>query len=348
MEAAMTMKIVRDLADGKLHVWSGGFAQRPTDNDDALTAVVFVHGILSSHERFGTCCNKLAETNRSWRFFYVDYDYHTPMEDNGRWLALTLRQHFRDKDNVIIVAHSMGGLVSRIACLSERLPFIRMLFLLATPNHGAIRTPCLTLLAAMTRDLVGVIWGLRPKKKGVFDLTRADEVMTPYVSDDNARSNVLNIGYVSIPGRYFHNSRPAVEHFTRGAWKAVFGGIDVGFELTRALLPLFSITLKRAHDGIVEEESNSLTPDISERKSEKGGQIRARGLDRSSPVYYAHIAPDEVIDCVHTEVPDNIFVIRLIEDIIRAGGLGAWVIHRQAQFPSLISYTDHGNIPQAH
>jgi hypothetical protein len=110
MDATMTMKIVRDLADGKLHVWSGGFAERPTDIEDALTAVVFVHGILSSHEYcFRKCYDTLAKNNGSWRFFYVDYDYWTPMEDNGRWLASTLRQHFRDKDNVIIVAHSMGG-----------------------------------------------------------------------------------------------------------------------------------------------------------------------------------------------------------------------------------------------
>lgn len=341
----MTKKVVRDLADGRLHTWSGGFAERPDDDQDALTAVVFVHGILSSHERFKTCCDKLAETNPDWKFFYVDYDYWSPMEDNARSLASTLRQHFRDGDNVILVAHSMGGIVSRIACLSERLPFVRTLFLLATPNHGAVRTAGLSLLAEMTRGTVGVIWGIRPKTKGVFDVTRAEEVMKPFMNDYDARSNVSNIDYISVPGRYFYNGRPAIEHFTRGAWKAVFGSIDVGLELTRGLLPLFSITLKRAHDGIVEEESNSLTPDRPERTSEKGEQIEARRLDNSSPVRYAHIAPFDAITCVHTELPDNLTVIKLIEDIIRAGNLGSWVNHRRRQFPFRIEFTEHGNLP---
>ena len=86
----MTMKIVRDLAVGKLHVWSVGLEERPADfarpadNDDALTAVVFVHGILSNHERyFRECYDTLAKNNGSWRFLYVDYDYFAPMEDNG-------------------------------------------------------------------------------------------------------------------------------------------------------------------------------------------------------------------------------------------------------------------------
>jgi hypothetical protein len=145
--------------------------------------------------------------------------------------------------------------------------------------------------------------------------------MKPYLSDDNTRSNASNIDYISVPGRYFHSDRPPVEHFTRGTMHAVFGSFDVGFELAHALWPLFSITLKRAHDGIVEEESNSLTPDKPERTSEKGEQIEARKRDNSSPARYSHIAPFSAIDCVHTGVQNNMVVVKLIEDIIRAGSL---------------------------
>lgn len=193
-----------------------------------------------------------------------------------------------------------------------------------------------------------MIWGLRPKSKGVFDLTRADEVMEQYLSDDNTRSNASNIDYVTVPGRYFHLNRPPVEHFTRGTMHAVFGSLDVGFELAHALWPFFSITMKRAHDGIVEEESNSLTPDQPERESEKGGQIQARQSNNSSAARYAHIAPYSAINCIHTKIQSDVVVIKLIEDIINAGSLESWLVHRLADFASKNKIQLpllHGNLP---
>src|SRR5215472_17961543 len=141
-------------------------------------------------------------------------------------------------------------------------PFIRMLFLLATPNHGAFRTSSLGVLAQMTRAITGTIWGIRPRKVGILDLTRVTKIMAPYI--ENLR-RTDHIDYISVPGRYFHVQRGIFDHSLSDSWKVIFGGLDVGFDIARGLLPLFSIKLERAHDGIVEEASNSLIPEKSER-----------------------------------------------------------------------------------
>lgn len=234
-------KIARDINQHRLHEWSGEPVQVPPDEKPGFTAIVFIHGILSSHERFKKCQSGLAQRNPDWRFFYVDYDYHAPILENGANFAETLRKHFRDKDDVVVIAHSMGGLVARLACLRLKMPFIRSMFLLATPNHGAFRTSSLSVLAQLLRILTGEVWGIRSKKRGIFELTEIRKIMTPYVGDPQYVKNTEAIDYISVPGRYFHSERSVFEHGTRDPWKDIFEAIDVGFDLIRALVPPLSI-----------------------------------------------------------------------------------------------------------
>lgn len=58
---------------------------------------------------------------------------------NGRQFYSTLRANFSDTDSVYIVAHSMGGLVTRVTLSREsgELPFIRLVITLATPHYGS-------------------------------------------------------------------------------------------------------------------------------------------------------------------------------------------------------------------
>lgn len=322
-------RVPRDMHFELLHTWPTGDTTPPPKDHLPVKAIVFVHGILSDHLRFATCQNGLAITKQDWLFYYVDYDYHAPLADNGKHLSHTLRRYFSAQDEVIVVAHSMGGLITRIACLSHHLPFVRKVFLLATPNHGAFRTSSLSTAAQMARELTQLIWGLRQKKVGIIDLTRVTEIMARYIRD---AQHVQDIDYISIPGRYFHDERGRFDPDVPDIWKMAFGGMDAGFELARGLLPLFSVKLDRAHDGIVEEASNNLIPEepssaanlnLAARTSEKWDSIRRA---RSDPrITYAHLVPYSARELVHVNVPDDPFVIHVISDIIDAPSLSAWL-----------------------
>src|SRR5205807_145425 len=64
-----------------------------------------------------------------------DYDWRLGVDQLGAALA----QRIRDEpaDRVMIVAHSMGGLVSRAALKHEDMNRIERLVLLGTPNFGS-------------------------------------------------------------------------------------------------------------------------------------------------------------------------------------------------------------------
>ena len=131
-----------------------------------LKAIVFIHGMLSDHKRFDKCKTGLGAALADWDFFYVDYDYHESLSINGKRFSCALQEAFGKDDDVVIVGHSMGGLIARIACMEVRSAFVRQLFLLATPNHGALRTSSLGVYAQMVRATTGVLWGIRPLEAG--------------------------------------------------------------------------------------------------------------------------------------------------------------------------------------
>ena len=299
-----------------------------------LKAIVFIHGMLSDHERFSECEAGLGAALTDWDFFYVDYDYHESLSTNGRRFVCALQEAFGKDDEVVIIGHSMGGLIARIACMEVRLAFVRQLFLLATPNHGALRTSSLGVYAQMVRATTGVLWGIRPWKPGMLDLTRVDQVMTKPLK---CLYNSEHIDYVTVPGRYFHSQRGVLDHQLDGGWKALFVALDTAFGLASVvpgLAALMSVRLTRAHDGIVEEASNSLIPDKGERRSEKGRSIRRVDPDGEG-VGYAHVVPDSAIELCHVEVPDDAEVIKIIAEIIGAGRLQRWLAgHRK----------DHGDV----
>ena len=64
-----------------------------------------------------------------------DYDWRLPLADSGRALAQRLRA--ARPDRVALVAHSMGGLVSRAALALEGTRHVERLVLLGTPNCGS-------------------------------------------------------------------------------------------------------------------------------------------------------------------------------------------------------------------
>jgi pimeloyl-ACP methyl ester carboxylesterase len=329
-------KIDRDLRRGVIHEWATGAPAAFANQNAAagIKAVLFVHGILSDHTTYATCQAELAIARPDWHFYYVDYDYNEPIADNGRYLATALRQHFNDADRVVVVAHSMGGIVARYACLSQTLPFVRTMFLLGTPNHGAFRTSTLGILAQMTRGVVGELWGVRPKKVGIFDLTRVDKILAPLLKH---AARTEHIDYVTIPGRYFHKERGFFDHNSLDVWRAIFGGLDVGFELVRAFFPLLSINMQRAHDGIVEEASNQLVPDADEQRSEKRKNVRRPA---GAAATYAHVLADPANKLMHVQITGSEFVISIIDEILDEPQLDAWIPTARERYAPVMKIQD--------
>ncbi|HEY1283867.1 MAG TPA: alpha/beta hydrolase [Steroidobacteraceae bacterium] len=65
---------------------------------------------------------------------FHDYDWRLGVDELGRKLAERVRA---DQGRVMIVAHSMGGLVSRAALACDGMQKVERVVLLGTPNHGS-------------------------------------------------------------------------------------------------------------------------------------------------------------------------------------------------------------------
>ena len=289
----------------------------------ARRAVVFVHGIFSSHDKFAKFHDGLRNPFRDLSdtdIYFYDYQYGNSLERSGETFANELAANFHGGDrNVTLICHSMGGLIARLAILSKDLPCIKTVFLLGTPNLGAISTAQLVVLTQMVRVTAGVISGLFIRKTGVTDLTRAYAILQKYEGHDDFAADV---DYVSIPGCYFHAERPFFAPYTeRDASKAMFGTLSVGFSVLSAIKPLFGVSMDRPHDGIVEERSNSLIPSEAGRWSEKSADINHPSL---RPRRYFHVQLRACQELIHTTIQTDPDVIGLVRDIIEQPDLDAW------------------------
>ena len=72
--------------------------------------------------------------------------------------------------SVTLVCHSMGGLVGRLAIFSGKVPQVKRLIMLGTPNFGAIRTAQLGLLSQIGLRLAGKTYAVF-RNPGIRDLT---------------------------------------------------------------------------------------------------------------------------------------------------------------------------------
>ncbi len=78
---------------------------------------------------------------------FHDYDWRLGIDELGRGLAERLRG---ERARTMIVAHSMGGLVSRAAMSHSGLEHVERVVLLGTPNTGSF-APVLARCAACTQ-----------------------------------------------------------------------------------------------------------------------------------------------------------------------------------------------------
>jgi pimeloyl-ACP methyl ester carboxylesterase len=289
-------------------------------------AVVCIHGILSNHKTcFDDFFQIVTEDDRfkTWDVCWYDYNYHDSMQTNGTQLARTLTRYFQEGDKVVLVCHSMGGLVARFALLGTFMPFVEKIFLLGTPNLGVFRSHQIGLLALLGLTTTRWVHGWFSRKQGILDLTRVPELVNEFVnSGGGSYHRAETVEYITLPGMYFDTDRnPLRMRLER--WKVVFGSLDLQLAAVSGL-PGMKSRLQPPHDGIVEAASNCMIPEGQEYPStEKTAPIRdAEHWPRS---YYAHVV--HVPACkasTHVQILHDERIIRLLGDLILCDNVPDW------------------------
>ncbi|HEY3384556.1 MAG TPA: alpha/beta fold hydrolase [Vicinamibacterales bacterium] len=281
------------------------------------STVVFVHGIFSSGVIFKDMSDACTARGVFEACVTFEYDYHRDLEDNAQALTDLLA---RIEGPVVLVCHSMGGLVARLAVLSGDAPTVRRVIMLATPNFGAMRTATAGLLAQLVLQATGRVSAVF-RHPGILELTRISQLMKEPIA--TGETFARGVEYVSLPARYFHEGRAILDC---GDWAdgrmstRLFAALGVGFELL-ALFPLWAPQIQRPHDGIVEERSNAFVPEGAGRRSEKHASI----VDPEKWGYtYAHVSIERCDDLNHVMIHSDPEVIELVVALAAAESLSEW------------------------
>jgi pimeloyl-ACP methyl ester carboxylesterase len=299
-----------------------------------MPTVVFVHGINSSCESaFSDMVIRFRRDTAldDWQLQFFDYDFNDSIRRNGARLREYLNR-LPSREAVVIIAHSMGGLVARFACLTGGAPSrARRLIMLATPNKGAITALQLTLLAQGFVTLATTM-GLYFRKQGLRDLTRVYQLFQEASLNDHL--NFTTTEYVTIPATYFHKlqSDVAIDPRALGGWHARFGVINATALLSRALTPLLTFDLEKPHDGIVERRSVKLFPDVADdwsgSASEQMGSIKVRDEAKKT---YANVWEPVLDSLHHINVTQNGDVIDIVKTLVLAASLPDWIATHDAE-----------------
>lgn len=286
------------------------------------TAIIFVHGIFSDCE---SCFKELEASiksdSRSTRYaiYRFNYDFNNDIAANGRVLADFIRQ-LPDLMPVVLICHSMGGLVGRMAVLTGGAPNVQRLIMLGTPNFGVLRTAQTGLLSQLSLHIAGRFYSIF-RKPGLQQLTQVNKVFKDPIERGHMHANTVE--YVTIPGEFFNESRPLFDKTgqdDRPLWSTAFGAIGLASELLN-VVPLWRVGLAKPHDGIVESASNSLIPSGSGRWSEKSAEINNPG--RIGPTYF-HIEHKVCDDLTHVSLQHNPDIINLVKNLAFAQNLDQW------------------------
>jgi hypothetical protein len=272
--------------------------------------------MLSSPEAFAPMRDAFLADPRFVSDWTIDatfqYDSLLPLRENGKRLADHLRTHHAERERVDLIAHSMGGLISRIALLEhgETLAFVRRLIMLATPNFGAMTYGQLSHLAYLAGEeakrALPVFW----RDSGIVELTRATETIRELLTDDMI-ARTVGVDYVTVPAMLYHPDRPAPKS-SGGLTERILnlvaklGSLGLGYHL------------EMPHDGIVEESSVSLMSSIATRTSEKT-YVLGKGLST-----YAHVHCPDCLKINHVQIQGCVRVGEIVRDLALADDLPKW------------------------
>lgn len=169
---------------------SGLKAIREGTDEDATLGVVFVPGVGANSSQF-TALKQALGGVAEW-FDAFEYWTFKPMRDIARALGEHLEKRSARAERILLVGHSMGGVVSRMVLQGDDAPKAVAGFVtICSPLHGTWRaklapSPTLRALAPdseLVRTLITSTHRLAPLKENVLNVgVRYDSFVTPYDS----------------------------------------------------------------------------------------------------------------------------------------------------------------------
>lgn len=287
--------------------------------------IILIHGVFSS---FTACFSQLI---KNWEdsmpdkcdIFGYNYDFHLGLKESGEGFYEEIACKLDAYNEIIIIAHSMGGLVSRIAATNFGDTNIKRIILLATPNKGAVTSNHLTLGAQLFMAGFGVV-GLRPKSQGISDLTRVPSIFNELLDNEEASPRAEKIEYISIPATYFHEFREdyRLGNLKNMAWTKII--LD--------LMPGFSIP--KPHDGIVTENSNNFLPQKAGCHTEKDTSLKKNSDGKYT---YAHVRPKISDELNHVEIVSNENISYLLHYLVVMGDLDSSISHIEGKTTTVVT-----------
>lgn len=285
--------------------------------------VVFVNGIFSSCAVFETLKAALVEACPGPpRFEDTKYDCLQALKTSAQSLNDQLDAQVKPGEEVVLIAHSMGGLVSRLALLTgpDNRPYrIRMLVMLATPNHGAVRTCQIHGIVGLLRHSVKKIPPLYSRSLGLDQLTRVDTVILDLLRDDlPSIERTKDVDYVTIPGLIYNKDDPTHPSDGLGFTARVLGFI------ARKSAAGGLLKLKLPHDGIVEETSVRMVSDNALEETERTFYSTEEGRKELGRNAYVHIIHPDLRAANHVEIHSIPRVCALIASLLNSASIDEW------------------------
>lgn len=286
--------------------------------------VVFVHGIFSSCEVFQQLANAIwTDCPGATQHLEFNYAYLDPLTENAKRLNAFLAARVPPGEDVAIVAHSMGGLVSRMAMLTEPNPRpykVRYLIMLATPNHGAIKMSQINGIADLVRRAAGKIPAIDSHSRGLDDLTRVNSILNDLLAaDPGCVARTKEIDYVTIPALLYNDDHPRDDQPPK--------------KLTAKLLSYLAtisawggqVRLALPHDGIVEEPSVRMVTDKALEQNERTFYSTEQGrksLGRNANVHVIHM---DLRRSNHIQIHSIPRVCELVPRLLNSPTIDDWI-----------------------
>lgn len=283
--------------------------------------IVFIHGIFSSHATFTELIDSFEHDARfdAYDLFAYDYDWGEPILTSADKLRAILNRRVPEGAEITLIGHSMGGLVSRFAIIAGDLRGVKRLFMLGTPNFGALSARQLSTLWQTAIAAAGKVSPIFPRKAGLRDLTQPQTLykrIAARPSEPPARA--ADVEYVTVPGLFYWAERRDTDPGEQNQALPFTGGTLL--LRVMALWPFGQIEIEIPHDGIVEESSVSMMP--------KQGRISEKNVALQQPTTngrtYTHAAPISMHECAHMGIQRDEKTAETIKGIMLAAGGVLW------------------------
>lgn len=117
--AASELKEISDLNQIKIENKKADlYSFSPSNSKDKKKVLIFIHGLKGHPKDFEYMINQVKDSN--YKIYIYAYDsFNTRATVNGKQLADVLYKNFKEdlkeKDKVLVIAHSLGGIVTRHA-----------------------------------------------------------------------------------------------------------------------------------------------------------------------------------------------------------------------------------------